>query len=137
MLPYEILDHTADTGIEAQAASFPALIQELATGMFALMARVEPCRSDESITIEVSAPTKEDLVVEVLSELLYEAEVEDLVLCDFRSRSISSHRIRVEARGVPTSEIEVMGPPVKAVTYHHLTVEKTGDRWLGRVYFDV
>lgn len=136
-MPYEILDHTADTGIEARARSLPDLIRELAEGMFALMATVDPCPSVEEISIEVSAPTDEDLVVEVLSELLYESEVEDLVLCGFETRMTSSHRIEVTAGGVATSEVDLSGPPIKAVTYHDVTVEETGGNWLGRVYFDV
>lgn len=136
-LPYEILDHTADTGIEARASSLPALIENLATGMFALIAEIDPCPSDEAIAIEVSAPTEEDLVVEVLSELLYESEVEDLVLCGFKARMRSRNRIEMTARGVPTSDVDVSGPPIKAVTYHDLTVENREGGWFGRVYFDV
>lgn len=136
-LPYEILDHTADTGIEARAATLPDLIGDLATGMFALMAEVDPCPAVEEISIQVSAPTNEDLVVEVLSELLYEAEVEDLVLCGIKTKMTSSHRIEVTAGGVATTDVELAGPPIKAVTYHDVKVENTADGWAGRVYFDV
>ncbi len=136
-MPYEILDHTADTGIEARASSLPGLIDELATGMFALVAVADPCPHDERIEVEVSAPTTEDLVVEVLSELLYEAEVEDLILCDFKTAAIDGNSVRVTAGGAPTSELDLVGPPIKAVTYHDVTVEQTADGWFGRVYFDV
>lgn len=137
MLPYDILDHTADTGIEARAASLPALIEDLATGMFALMAEADPCPQDGAIAIEVDAPTEEDLVVEVLSELLYESEVEDLVLCGFKAKMSSAHRVEVHANGVPTSEVELSGPPIKAVTYHDVTVEERDGGWFAKVYFDV
>jgi SHS2 domain-containing protein len=136
-LPYEILDHTADTGIEARASSLPDLIEDLATGMFELMARVDPCPKDDSIDIEVTAPTEEDLVIEVLSELLYESEVEDLILCGFEAKMKTSHHVEVTARGIPTSDVELSGPPIKAVTYHDLTVEQSDGIWFGRVYFDV
>ena len=136
-MAYEILDHTADTGIEARAESLPDLIEDLATGMFAIMAEADPCPGAEAITIEVNAPTEEDLVVEVLSELLYESEVEDLILCGFRVKMTSSHRVEVSASGVPTSEVELTGPPIKAVTYHDVTVEERDDGWFAKVYFDV
>lgn len=136
-MSYEILDHTADTGIEARASSLPALIEDLATGMFAIMAEPDPCPTDEAIAIEVSAPTEEDLVVEVLSELLYESEVEDLVLCGFNAKMTSSHRVEVRANGVPTSEVELSGPPIKAVTYHDVVVEESDGHWFAKVYFDV
>jgi SHS2 domain-containing protein len=137
LLPYEILDHTADTVIEARASSFPALIDELATGMFALIAIVEPCPKEELVEVEVTAPTTEDLVVEVLSELLYEADVEDLVLCGFKSRIVAGGGVRVTARGAPTAGLDMIGPPIKAVTYHDVVAERTDAGWFGRVYFDV
>lgn len=137
VLPYEILAHTADTGLEATASSLPRLIDEMATGMFRLMAEVEPCPAIEPIEIEVAAPTAEDLVVEVLSELLYESEVEDLVLCGFKTTMVGKGRARVTASGAPTSDVDLAGPPIKAVTYHDVTVEKRDGAWYGRVYFDV
>ncbi len=136
-MSYEILDHTADTGIAARATSLEYLVQDLATGMFALMAVVDPCPPGRLVTVDVSAPTWEDLVVEVLSELLYEAEVEDLILCGFRSKLETPHRIRVSAGGVPTSEVDLTGPPIKAVTYHDVTVRRDAGGWIGRIYFDV
>lgn len=83
--PYKVLSQTADTGIEATAASISGLIAELATGMFELMAPVTPCPHDIPIEVEVNAPTLEDLVVELLSELLYESEAQDLILCGFET----------------------------------------------------
>jgi SHS2 domain-containing protein len=44
---------------------------------------------------------------------------------------------KVEVGGVPTSAVEPAGPPIKAVTYHDLVVERREGRWYGRVYFDV
>ena len=41
-MPYEVLSHTADSGIEATADTLPELIGVLATGMFDLMAPAAP-----------------------------------------------------------------------------------------------
>lgn len=92
-MSYKVLSHTADTGIEATAPSLPTLINELATGMFGLMAAVATCPHDVGVEVEVSAPTMEDLVVELLSELLYESEVQDLVLCEFEPRCWGQHKL--------------------------------------------
>jgi len=136
-LPYRILSHTADTGIEATAPTFAELVGELARAMFALMATVDPCPADHHLTMTVPAAPREELVVDALSELLYQAEVEDLILCDIKVEEAEDGSLRIEAAGVGTKEVELAGPPVKAVTYHALTAEPRDDGWFGRVILDV
>ncbi|MGH8944955.1 MAG: archease [Acidimicrobiia bacterium] len=136
-MPYEVLSHTADTGIEARAGSLADLVADLAAGMFTLIADPDCRTAEDRIELVVGAPTPEDLVVEVLSDLLYESEVRELWLCDFDVEPEGDLRIKVRARGVPLSEVELVGPPIKAVTYHLLTVIEDSGGWYGRVYFDV
>jgi SHS2 domain-containing protein len=136
-MPYQILSHTADTGVEATAASCAQLINELATGMFALIGHVDPCPSGHTVEIEVEAPTLDDLIVEVLAELLYESEVNDLLLCGFETTLVGPTRVRIAANGVPYADVEVVGPPIKAVTYHGVEVENQADQWYAKVFFDV
>lgn len=136
-MPYQVLSHTADSGIEASAGTLADLIAEMATGMFDLMAPSTPGDEGVPVEIELQASTVEDLVVDVLSELLYESEAGDLILTDFRVTMPDTNHARVTARGVAMSKTEMSGPPIKAVTYHDLVVEERPDGWFGRVYFDV
>ena len=76
-------------------------------------------------------------MVDVLSELLYLSEVEDLAFGEFEVSVTNENRATIVARGVPLEKAEVSGPPIKAVTYHDLVVEETAAGWSGRVYFDV
>ena len=136
-MPYEVLSHTADTGIEARADTLADLVADLATGMFNIIADPDCRTAKGGIELVVGAPTPEDLVMEALSDLLYESEVEDLWLCDFHVETEGDLRMRLRARGVPFPEVELVGPPIKAVTYHDLAVVEDSDGWYGRVYFDV
>lgn len=136
-MPYEVLSHTADTGIEARATSFADLIADLATGMFALMAEPDPRSAIDAVELEIGAPTPEDLVVEILSELLYESELEDLMLCAFDVAPVGNLRMKIRGKGVPLSAVDLVGPPIKAVTYHDIEVTESGGDWYGRVFFDV
>lgn len=133
---FRILSHTADTGIEATAQSFTDLVVELARGMFGIVATPPPGTPTRSVAIEVEAPSVGDLVVDVLSELLYVSETEDVLLYQFRVEG-SAGGVTVEAGGVPLSQVEQTGPPIKAVTYHDLIVEERPGGWYSRVYFDV
>ena len=87
--------------------------------------------------VSETASSYDDLVVAVLSGLLYVAEVNDVHLHGFRAREVDPETVSISARGVATSEVEPLGPPIKAVTYHDLVVEPREDAWFGRVYFDV
>ena len=137
-MSYRVLSHTADTGIEATGDSLSSLVTELATGMFSLVATIEPSAAVRWTKVRVESATPEDLVVDTLSELVYLSEIEDLVFCAFRvDSSPDALAITVEAGGVPVAAVEPSGPPIKAVTYHRLVVEERGDGWYGRVYFDV
>lgn len=136
-MPHTTLSHTADTGIEATAPTLITLVEELATGMFELMAPVDPCPGDEEVKATVEASTIADLVVDSLSELLYLAEAEDLHLCRFEVELQGESILRIRAVGGPIADAEPTGPPIKAVTYHQLEVFQSDEGWYARVYFDV
>lgn len=138
-MSHRILSHTADTGVEARAPGLAALVAELATGMFESMGSFRPGPDGTAIEIEVdvSARTPEDLVVDALSELLYESEVKDVFLFDFSAEPVSRLALRVRARGVPFTRVATTGPPIKAVTYHDVEVVEAPGSCRGRVYFDV
>lgn len=134
---YSVLDHTADTGIEASAGSLEELVEQLAIGMFELMADMGRRSSQRSIQFDVTAESNEDLIYEALSELLYHSEIEDVLFRDFTVEVIGERALRITAHGIPSEEVKSSGPPIKAVTYHGLVVTETRDGWNGRVYFDV
>lgn len=131
------LSHTADTGIEATASSLTELIRELALGMFELMAVIEPCPDEIALGTTVTAGTNEDLVVDCLSELLFLSETEDVHFCRFEVEESGESTVEMRMAGVPTSGVELTGPPIKAVTYHDMEIAERDDGWYGRVYFDV
>ena len=135
---HRVLDHPADTGIEAEAESLSRLVEELATAMFGLVAPVNPEAARHWVEVGVSSPSVEDLVVDILSELLYRSEVDGVTFGAFRATiSTVGHSATVEAGGIPDKEVDTTGPPIKAVTYHELVIRGQADRWYGRVYLDV
>jgi SHS2 domain-containing protein len=133
---FRVLPHTADVGIEATASSFSDLVAELARGMFAIMGTPTTGSRSGSVVIDMEAESAGELVVDVLSELLYRSEAGDLFLTEFAAEG-SPGTVRMKAGGVGMGNVEETGPPVKAVTYHGLVVEQRPKGWYGRVYFDV
>lgn len=136
-MPYTVLSHTADTGIEACAESLEDLIAEMALGMFSLMVEQFSLRASDELRVRIEARSREDLVVDVLSELLYRFEVGEVIPTSIRVSIAGRNAATVAAAVVPMAGVEMIGPPIKAVTYHDLVIDETNEGWYGRVYFDV
>ena len=135
--PYTVLSHTADTGIEATGRTLAALIENLAFGMFDLMYDAAALPPTDSVQLEVPTAAPAELLVDVLSELLYRSEADDAAYGDV-TVATGSDVTGVAARGASTLGADLKGPPIKAVTYHDLLVEERADgTWRGRVIFDV
>lgn len=133
---YEVLSHTADAGIVTTGASLDAVIANAAFAMFDLMYDLGSLPSGATLTFEVDRAPPEELLVSILSELLFRSETEDAVFTDVAIEHIGDH-VAVTATAHPSGGLEVTGPPVKAVTYHTLRCEQADDGWHARVIFDV
>jgi SHS2 domain-containing protein len=133
---YEVVSHTADTGIVTLGDSLEAVIANAAFAMFDLMYDVDDSAPGSEVEIAIDSAAPPDLLVAVLSELLYRSEVDGLVFGDFEVRA-DDDRTLVWARGYLVESLEVQGPPIKAVTYHDLRCEPTDEGWVARVIFDV
>ncbi len=137
-MAYTVLAHTADTGIEATADSLAELVADLANGMFAAVGRPHSTGERHTVDLQVAtASDPEDLVVDVLSELLYESEVRDMLFSEIVCEPTGDTEWLIHAVGVDNAHVDVSGPPVKAVTYHRLEVRHDSSGWYGRVYLDV
>ena len=134
---YEVLSHTADTAIIAYGPTKRELFENSAFAMFDLMFGIGGREGTDRVRIQVSAPTVEDLLVDWLSALLFEAETNDLALCSFDIDGFDEDSLTGWAVGLPLADVELSGPPIKAVTYHELTVEQTPTGWSAQIVFDV
>ncbi len=137
MTRYETLDHTADTGIIAYGANLGEVFENAAFGMFDLAFDLSAVPAAEERQIEVEAQDLGELLVAWLSELLAIGEIDDLVFSSFQVAEIGEGRVAGVAAGSPSRGIELVGPPVKAVTFHDLEVAEAAEGWRARVIFDV
>ena len=134
---YEILDHTADTGIIAFGSTLHELFEHAGYGMFALMfAPIDgPARRD--VPIVAAGDSAEDLLVGWLQELLFQSEVVGVAFDFFTVDRLEEGGVQGAAGGTSVATAELVGPPIKAVTYPDLAVVRIPDGWWARVIFDV
>lgn len=135
---YRVLSHTADTGIDVEADSLDELFEWAARGMFELMFDVSGHRPERTTVVEVQGAGTADLLVDTLSDLLYRSEVDDVLPCHFDTIAVDSRSVTMQVGTVPLRPDMLEGPPIKAVTYHDLVVDRRADgSWRAQVFFDV
>lgn len=134
---YEVLSHTADTGIVAYGESPAQVFENAAFGMFDLVFDLSRVPAGEQCRVDVEGESLGEMLVAWLSALLAEAEIRDLVFSSFSVEIFPEGRLAGVAAGAPIAGRELRGPPLKAVTYHDLAVEQVPAGWRARVIFDV
>ena len=135
---FEIIEHTADKGIRAYGDTPEQALERAAYGLFSLMAKLNiyPCERKQEYLVEVA--DAELLLHGWLSELLYSFEVEGLLPVGFEVLEFEKWRIKasVAVRRIGP-EIEWLGSPVKAITFHELKFEQIEDKWIAQAIVDV
>ena len=137
MKRFDVVEHTADTGIVAYGSDMPEAFANAAYGMFSLMADLRQVREETSRYVEAEAGDRESLVVSWLNELLYIFDVERIIFRRFDVLEITNTRLKADAYGekVDPSRHKLRGG-VKAATYHTLKVAERRERYSIRVIFD-
>lgn len=134
---FEVIEHTADTGILAHGATQEEAFVNAARGMFSLMTDLDQIGEVEAREIEVQAPDQELLLAEWLSELLFLFDVEHLLFRRFQVEFPAQGQLRGKAWGERIDpQRHRIGMGIKAVTHHMLQVERE-DGYRASVIFDV
>ncbi|MDH3284590.1 MAG: archease [Acidobacteriota bacterium] len=140
---YELIDHTADTGIVVRGRDLPELFESAAAAMFDVMvdlARVSPRLPPERVAL-AGVADPELLLVAWLGELLSRAMARNRLYCEFEILELTGApdgwRLAARVAGAPFEEYqEVFKTELKAVTYHDLRVRKEEGAYVARVVFD-
>lgn len=130
-MPWTLVDHTGDIGIDVRSDSPEGLFADAALAMFEILAKVpaDPKGAPESIPVGADAEALRDF----LGELLYRFSVERKMYVGFKPGSGT-----VEAAWEPYDAARhPLGTELKAVTWHQLEVTRENDGWRARVIFDV
>jgi SHS2 domain-containing protein len=135
----EAIDHTADKAVRVHAETLPLLLEACAFAMFGLMADLDAIRPEVERQWTVTAPSLEGLLVEWLRELLFTWEVDGVFWTRFRVDEAreSPPEANATAWGVPSSQVQITGAAVKAITYHALEVRRDERGWHAQLVFDV
>lgn len=137
MKPFKEVEHTADVAVEAKGAAIGELFQNAAHGMFSLLADTANVQPKKDVTIDVTAKNKEELLVVFLNEILYQYETRKIVFNKCSIFFISDTRAVALCKGEKINASHSILREIKAATYHHLKIQKSGKFWEAQIIFDV
>ena len=136
----KFLEHKADVLFEAEAASFPELVEESAAALFETMAHVEKLKSAESVVVEAKAASLDELLVFTLGNLLSESDGRGLFFKSFKVTRFEKKDNVFELSGLASGSKRSRDEgktDVKAVTFHESLVAEKNGGWRARVLLDV
>jgi len=136
MKRFQLIEHTADTGLIAHGSSLAEAFANAAYGLFSIIAELNKVRGGESRPVAVSAEDVEGLLFNWLNHLIYIFEVEYLLFKRFDITEFTEHNLKATCWGEtynPSRHQLKLG--VKSATYYMLKVDREKNQV--QVIFDV
>ena len=136
------IDHTADMGIEVSGDRLPSLFANLAFGMLSLIVSDLNQKGNRKRSINLSAASLNQLIVDWLSEINYILQVDHFLVTGIEIKSLT-HRsknfcISAVLYGCNSQAFEDdFMTEIKAVTYHQLECTQKENKYFARVIFDI
>ena len=135
---FEMIEHTADVGVVGIGDDMAGAFENCAYGMFSVMADLANYKPNAHKSVVAVGTENVELLQRFLSALLVLFDGDRLLPVDIEITEISLGRLTawVDAKKIDES-IEWLGPQVKAVTYHQMSVEESSGVWRAKAIFDV
>ncbi len=138
MKRYEQIPHTADIAIRVYGKDLKELFINAAYGMFDIIADLEGLKSSVSIDVNLKAPSKEELLVSWLDELLYNFYTKGIIFFEFEVSFLSEEQLMVKVYGRHIGENRNrLKTEIKAATYHDLNIRESDEGCSVDIVFDV
>jgi SHS2 domain-containing protein len=138
--PYEELDHTADEGVIVRGSSAEETLARLLLALSQLLSGGGALAVARTARIEVEAGDRATMAIDLLRELLYRFDTEQVIAASCRvERFDPSAGAAIEVELAPyDAELHAEGIELKAITWHEARFEpEESGSWVAQVVFDV
>jgi SHS2 domain-containing protein len=96
---YETFAHMADMGIRGIGKSYEAAFINAAKGMFSIMADLSGFTKEFKVSIECRGFDREELLLDYLNQLIYQAAINRCIFLDFEIDKFSKNSLIAVAHG--------------------------------------
>jgi SHS2 domain-containing protein len=135
---YEITDHTADVGLRVFGRSRAELFQNAGHALFDTITDIRLVRPVRRRALDLAGGALDELLVAWLNALVYLFDTEGMLFGVFAAGRPTPAGLHAEAWGEPyCAARHPLKTPVKAATYHNLTVSRTHRLWTATLVLDV
>ena len=129
---YRWVDHPSEVELEIEAVGEGEVFADAARALAELLG-VDTGEAIDERRLEASATDRPALLAAWIEELAFLAESEGFVATRVVDLELSGVGLRATVAGV----VDEPPPLVKAVTYHRLAFERSGEGYFARVVLDV
>ena len=145
-IPFQYIDHVADTRFIAYGSTLENVFENAAAAMLFVIADTAEIQPTAEFEVEIETVDLKNLMVDFLSELLFLFDAEETVLKEVTVTKIESVFDNGEEKwtltaitaGAPIEDVgSIFKTEVKAVTYNHIRVEKMGTGYEAEVVLDL
>ena len=129
MKRFELIEHTADTGLIAYGSNLAEAFANAAFGLFSIIAELKTVKEVESRQLELNEDDTEGLLFEWLNSLIYFFDVDMLIFRRFEIDDFDGHKLKAICYGEkydPSRHHLKTG--VKSATYHMLKIDRVNNQ---------
>lgn len=138
---FKFVDHTADIAVEISGSSLNDLFEAGAEAWLLSIVDEIKVEDDDVIELELSASSREELLVTFLNELNYLLITKKWLCTSIQSLKIfddtGACELSAELKGIKLKNDLKLKQEIKSVTYHKLEIIERDDKYSTLIVFDI
>lgn len=136
-MKYEYIeDLTSDIVFRSYGKDLKELFENSAVALFSIISDIEKVQPKNTITIEITAENKKDLLFNWLQTLIATVDTDEMFFSEFIIQSITNTKLTAECKGEPIQP-QKGNTLVKAVTNYKFNIEEKENKLIATVSLDI
>ncbi|MCF7862333.1 archease [Candidatus Woesearchaeota archaeon] len=136
-MKYEYIDDiTSDVKFRAYGNNLKELFENAALALANIFCESDKIQNRKTIEISVEGTDRSDLMVNWLTNIIAEVDIEEMFFCGFEIVEVSNTILRAKAFGDDISP-ELGGTVAKAVTNFNFELKETKEGFMVQVVIDI
>ena len=135
---YRITTHQNELAVRIVGNSQADLFANSGFALFDVMSDIDKIEATERLSLEVEGSDRDDVMVNWIRELLYLYQGGGYLLKEFKINEVNDTSVKAEVAGekIDPDRHEIK-QEIAAVAFHKSRMQKTGNRWIAQVIFEI
>ena len=135
---YRITTHQNELAVRIVGNSQADLFANSGFALFDVMSDIDKIEAAERLSLEVEGSDRDDVMVNWIRDLLYLYQGGGYLLKEFKINEVNDTSVKAEVAGekIDPDRHEIK-QEIAAVAFHKSRMQKTGNRWIAQVIFEI